>query len=114
VSDDKAPQPELLTAEAGEELLAGDDRSTVDVYIPEWKKTVRLRQLSGAESVGLSELPTKEGLFHIAAMSIIDAKGERIFKDPDRLKVKSAAALSRIQDAALKLNGLVQTISKNG
>lgn len=114
MSDDK---PDLLTAEGVEEIFATDDRATVDVYIPEWKKTVRLRQLTAAESVKMAEVPVNDGLLHIVSMSIVDASGNRLFKDHDRLRGRSAAALSRIQDEALKLNGLtgkVATAVKNG
>lgn len=95
---------ELLGADGVEELLAADDRATVDVYVPEWKKTIRLRQITGAQSVAITEL-SGTGLFQIIAWSAIDANGNPLFKDADRLKGKSAAALKLLQEAALKLNG---------
>lgn len=97
-------EPELLSADSVEDLLVADDRTTVDVYVPEWKKTVRLRQLTGAESIAITEVKGT-GLFEIVSMSAVDANGSKLFKDPERLKGKSAGALKRIQDAALLLNG---------
>lgn len=118
MSDDKPakPAPDLLSADGVEDLLAADDRTTVDLYVPEWKKTIRLRQLTGAEATAMSDVPNKEGMLHIVAMSIVDANGNRLFKDPERLRAKSAAALSRIQDAALQLNfpGKGVATAKNG
>jgi hypothetical protein len=99
------PTPELLGPDGVEEILAADDRLTVDVYVPEWKKTIRLRQLTAAESVQLTQIPKNEGLTTIVAMSAIDAAGNKLFKDVDRLKGKSAAALARLQEEALRLNG---------
>lgn len=96
---------ELLGADNVEELLTVDDRVTVDVYIPEWRKTVRLRQWTAAEGILITEAPKTDGLVTIVALSVVDANGNRLFKDVDRLKGKSAAALKRIQDAAMKLNG---------
>lgn len=104
MSDTK--QAELLGAEGVEELLAGDDRTTVDVYVPEWKKTVRLRQLTAAEMLAISEAPKNDGMFLLISMSAIDAQGNRLFKDVDRLRGKTAAALAVLQTAGLKLNGM--------
>lgn len=117
MDEPKAP-PELLTADAVEALLEQDDRATLDLYVPEWKKTVRLRQLTGSEAIRISEIPKNEGLPTIVALSCIDPRtGERLFKDIDRLKGKSGGALSRIQEQALILNGFqkgVLAAAKNG
>lgn len=113
----KPASPDYLEAGDVDELLAQDDRRTIDVYVPEWKKTVRIRQLSAAESIIITELPKNEGLTTIVSLSCVGANGGRLFKDSDALKGKSAAALSRIQDAALKLNGFTTNAvaaAKNG
>lgn len=112
MADEQADEPEtksladLLSADDIEAILATDDRATVDVYVPEWKKTVKLRQWTGAEGVALADVPKKELAFHIMSLSIVDAKGNRLFKDPAVLKGRSAAVASLIQEEALKLNGL--------
>lgn len=95
----------LLTADDVEALLVADDLATVEVFVPEWKRTVRLRQLTAADSMIISASPARDGLILIVSMSVVDASGNRLFKEPERLKGKSAGALSRIQNEALKLNG---------
>lgn len=115
MSDPK--QAELLEASGVEELLAADDRVTIDVYVPEWKKTVRLRQLTAAQIIVISEADKKDGMFLAVSMCAVDARGELLFKDPDRLRGKSANAMSLLQNAVMKLNGLsanAVAIAKNG
>lgn len=96
----------LLGSDDVEELLAADDRATVDVYVPAWKKTLRMRQLTAAEMLIISEAPKADGMFLLISMSVIDASGNRLFKDADRLKGKTAAALAVLQTAGLKLNAM--------
>jgi hypothetical protein len=96
----------LLSADDVDALFSGDDRTTVDLYIPEWKKTVRLRQLCAADLQAIQDIPKGEGMSLMVALSVVDASGNRLFKDHSRLNARSVAVLSRIQDAALKLNGL--------
>jgi hypothetical protein len=123
MSDEKAKEEvQLLSADDVEGLLAGDDLATADVYVPEWKRTVRLRQMTAAEAVQLGEAPRADSLPLICALSIVDEHGKKIIKDHKKLVGKSAAALSRIQEAALKLNALdlranalrAMVIAKNG
>jgi hypothetical protein len=111
------PKEGLLTADGVEELLAGDDRATVDVYIPEWKKTIRLRQMTAAEMFVISEADKKDGMFLAVSMCAVDANGNLLFKDPERLRGKSANAMSVLQNAVMKLNGLsvnAAALAKNG
>lgn len=97
-----------LTAE---EILSCEDRPTEEVSVPEWgKRKVRIRALSAAQVIKLSDLPSKnDALVFIVAASVVNKAGEPLFKaeDIERLKEKSVAALGRIQDAALKLNNMV-------
>lgn len=95
---------ELLSADDAEAILGMDDRTTVEVYVPEWRRRVRLRQLTGAESIDLAGAD-KDGMLRIVAMSVVDDKGRRIFPDHDRLRGRSAGALQLLQAEALKLNG---------
>ena len=115
MSDPKAA--ELLGADGVEELLAADDRATIDVYVPEWKKTIRLRQMTAAELFVISEADKKDGMFLAVSMCAVDANGNLLFKNPDRLRGKSANAMSFLQDAVMKLNGLsvnAAGLAKNG
>lgn len=114
---DPKQQTELLTADGVEELLVADDRATLDIYVPEWKKTIRLRQMTAAEIFVISEADKKDGMFLAVSMCAIDANGNLLFKDPNRLRGKSANALSLLQNAVMKLNGLsvdAAAIAKNG
>lgn len=103
MSDDTAKQ--LLTADDVEALLVADDLTTVDVYVPEWKKTCRVRQLTAAQSLELADASRRESMLLIVAMSVVDVEGKRLFKDHERLRGRSAGALNLLQTAALKLNG---------
>ena len=107
MGDEREPESDLLTAEDVDEFFKGDDRTTVDYYVPEWKKTLRLRQLSAAELGQFRQVPNGEGMALMVALSVVDAKGERVFKDHTRLQSRNAGVLDRIQDEALKLNGLL-------
>jgi hypothetical protein len=110
-------QTELLTADGVEELLVADDRATIDVYVPEWKKTIRLRQMTAAEIFIISETDKKDAMFVAVAMCAVDGNGNLLFKDPNRLRGKSANAMSLLQNEVMKLNGLsinAAAIAKNG
>jgi len=109
MSDDKPTKPEaaFLSADDVEDLFSADDRTTVDLYIPEWKKNIRLRQLSAAELHEFQDVPKKDSMALMVALSVVDANGNRVFKDHQKLNTRSVAVLDRIQDAALKLNGLL-------
>lgn len=110
-------QTELLTADGVEELLVADDRATIDVYVPEWKKRIRLRQMTAAELFKISEVDKKDGMFIAVAMCAVDANGNLLFKDPERLRGKSANAMSLLQSEVMKLNGLsvnAAAFAKNG
>jgi hypothetical protein len=107
----------LLTRE---QIIGADDRKTVDVEVPEWGGTVRLRGMSGAErdeyeagiiSVGANgsrEVNLKNMRARLVAFSCIDEAGEHMFSadDVSALGEKSAAALERVFDVARKLSGL--------
>lgn len=116
------PTKQLLTADDVEGILAADDLTTIDVFIPEWKRTVRLRQMTAADAGLVSDAPKGESLPLICALSIVDANGNRLFKDYKRLMSKSAAALARVQEEVLKLNGMdlrasairAMVLAKNG
>jgi hypothetical protein len=111
VSDDKAPLP-LLSAD---EILSVDDAEVVEIPVPEWKGTIRLRVLPADEGLALSErmqaLPKEkqsESLFMLLAAVIVGMDGAILFDTSERLaklRGRSQKVLLRLQGEALKLQG---------
>lgn len=102
-----------------EQILQAEDLVYEDVEVPEWGGTVRVRGLTGAERdqfeasiVSLngrqSKVDTRNVRAKLAALTIIDEDGKRLFTDQDvqQLGLKSAAALDRVFDVAQRLSGL--------
>ena len=102
-------------------ILSANDRLTEVVDVPEWGGRVRVRSLTGAERDRLEqsavetrgksrELNMKNLRAKLVALSVIDAKGTRVFQDHDvaLLGEKSAAALQRVWDVASRLSGLTE------
>lgn len=107
----------LLTAS---DILEADDIRSEYVEVPEWGGTVKIQGLTGeqrnrvgalmrAESKKTSE---EEALSYfqmrIAAASMVDEDGKRVFSQNDvaKLAKKSAAAIQRVYDVAAKLSGI--------
>jgi len=98
--------------------------------VPEWGGSVFVRGMTGAErsrfeqsitkiqgknvSVNLDNVPVR-----ITIMCTVDEQGQRLFGDDDmaELNAKSASALNRIMEVAMRLSGLsgaeIEAISKN-
>lgn len=106
----------LLTKAA---IIAAQDIQTIDVDVPEWGGTVRLKGMTGAERDAFEESMTKmEGdkrvpnlvnmRAKLVACSLVDDAGAPVFtlEEVSLLASKSAAALSRCSDAAQKLSGM--------
>ena len=98
-------------------ILAADDLKRESVEIPEWGGTVWVRVMTGAErddwerqildSRGLdNKTNLSNARARLAVLCACGENGERLFGDEDLDAVggKSAAALERIFDLALKLN----------
>lgn len=103
------------------------------VVIPEWKNEdgspleLTLRAMSAQDKDKWeTNLSGKNGQFNLenirarlAAMSIVDEKGELVFSDSDLMALgkKSGAAMARIYEAAEKLNYMskddLEKLSKN-
>lgn len=109
---------QYLSAEA---ILGADDLAYEDVEVPEWGGTVRVRELPGTERdkfeagfVGKDGKGVRaeglEGLrARLAAASIVDADGKPLFRsaaEVKRLGEKSATALQRVCDVAMRLSGI--------
>lgn len=117
----------LLTRDA---ILQAQDLPTVDVEVPEWGGTVRVRALTGAERDAFEQSiveqrgkSTKMNLANLraklVALTVVDEEGKRLFSDADAklLGQKSALALNRVFEVAQKLSGLspedVEELTKN-
>lgn len=94
-------------------ILGASDLDTEEVEVPEWGGTVLVRGLSGNERDKLEESITKNGKVSLdsfsaklAAASIVDDNGDRMFSQSDvkKLGQKSARALNRVQAAAQRLS----------
>lgn len=116
-----------LTKEA---ILAAADIKSELVSVPEWGGEVLVRGLTGAErdrfeadslrqsgrghSVSLDNIKAR-----LCALAMVDDGGKRLFADTEvsKLGEKSAAALTRVYEAAQRLSGLrpddVEEIRKN-
>jgi len=100
-----------------EQILGADDRKTVELEVPEWNGIVYLRMMSGRERDALEDSmqPGKNGKQNFkgfrsrfAALVLADETGKRLFTDAEAIQLgeKSAAALDRILDRGLEINGM--------
>lgn len=95
-------------------ILNADDRSTVDIDVPEWGGSVRLQVMSAQQRDDY-----EQALFHskkgerlrnvrasLVAFCVVDDDGNAMFaaEDVEALGRKSAAAVNRLFEAAQKLN----------
>jgi hypothetical protein len=103
-----------------DEILKADDLKVVDVDVPEWGGVVRVRALSGVErdqyEVSIIERAA-DGSYvdnfvnrraKLAALSIIDENGARMFSADDVVALgnKSTSALSTVLAAINELSGI--------
>ncbi|MDT3395432.1 hypothetical protein RKE29_01995 [Streptomyces sp. B1866] len=106
---------------SAEQILGSADLAYEDVPVPEWGGTVRVRELPGTERdkfeaqfVGKDGRSVRaEGLegfrARLAAAAIVDADGRPVFRSAaeiKRLGEKSATALQRVCDVAMRLSKL--------
>ena len=105
-----------------EQIKSVSDLETLDVEVPEWGGTVRLKSLTGAErdrfeasvvqgqgkntTVNMQNLRAK-----LVAQSAIGEDGKSLFSEEDVkwLGEKSAKALNRLFNAAQQLSGLSES-----
>jgi|SRR5690625_1355246 len=117
-----AKKPMLLSRE---DILRADDLPRELVDVEEWGGAVYVRGLTAAErdkfEASLFETkgkgPNARQVFKgedvrakLAALTMVDAEGNRIFNDGDvkALAKKSAQALSRVYDVASRLSGMTK------
>ena len=94
-----------------DQILGADDLGLVEVSVPEWGGSVSLRVMRGHErdafEVRMSAEDRANVRARLAALSIVDEAGVRLFSDDDieALGEKSASALNRVFERAMSLNG---------
>jgi hypothetical protein len=111
----------LLTRD---QILDAQDLKSEDVDVPEWGGSVRVRELTASERDAVEAASTSiriekgqaqtdfnkavmEGFrARLAAYSIVDEAGNRLFTDQDMLALgkKSSSAMQRVFDVAMKLS----------
>lgn len=93
-----------------DQILAIDDLPREEVAIAEWKGSVFVRALTGAERDQLERMISKDTVSRakIVALCVVDADGKRLFseKDVDALAGKHGGALEKIVNAALRFNAI--------
>src|SRR5688572_12784372 len=96
-----------------DEIIEADDIKREGVPVPEWGCTVFVQVMSGVERDAFEQaclgddgkMSTANIRAKLAAHTVVDDKGKRVFSDSDAelLGAKSAAALDRIFSVASKL-----------
>ena len=96
-----------------DQILGAVDFNYVDVEVPEWGGSVRLRGLSASErdefeaSVGINKDLTNMRA-KMVVNCLIDEDGNRLFKSSDakQLGEKNALVVNRLFDECRKLSGM--------
>lgn len=111
-----------------EEILAAADVKSIDVEVPEWGGTVRVREMSGTQrdlyEQELVARQDKDKVMHnvralLVTYTAVDETGAALFTpaDVEELGKKSSTALDRVFQAACKLNGIgqpaLEVVAKN-
>jgi hypothetical protein len=104
-----------------DQILRAVDTEYETVDVPEWGGKVRVKTLTGDERDGYEQslidqrgnvtAPKLAGAqARLCALSIVDDDGERLFSDSDvkALGAKSAQALNRVFDVAVRLSRMTQ------
>ena len=111
-------------------ILGAQDIRTEDVLVPEWGGTVKVRGMTGTQRNAFeksitrekpagnrtarrtgqttTEIIAEEVKTRLVAWCVVDEHGTRVFHDDDlqALNEKSASALEKIVDAAMRLSGM--------
>ena len=98
-----------------DDILKANDLKTVDIEVPEWDGTVRLRVVTSKERHRFQSdiAKAKDGIppdfmekFLVACA--VDEKGNQLFSDEDvqTLRNKSAVVLTKLFNEAAALNGM--------
>jgi hypothetical protein len=101
-------------------ILTAQDLKHEDIEVPEWGGLVRVRGLKGVErdefesSIvvtnpdGTTRVESKAMRARLVSLTAIDDRGVRLFTAEDVIALgqKSAAALERVFDVAMRLSGM--------
>lgn len=104
-----------------EDVLSVDDREYVNVLVPEWGGSVRLRVLTALEALDFHEQlknpnVSKKAMIRLVHLCAVNADGTQMFPRPDQVDAlgkKNIKALMRLQDAALEINDLLPEAEKD-
>ncbi|WP_087686809.1 hypothetical protein [Pandoraea sp. PE-S2R-1] len=104
-----------------DQILAANDRKTVDVPVPEWGGVIRLAVMTGAERdsfhASREGRGTGIGDFEAAllAATIVGADGNQVFSidDIESLRGKNKDVLDHLAGEAATLNGIGQKAQEN-
>jgi len=116
----EAAEKPVLVLLSRQDILTAKDLKHEDVEVPEWGGLVRVRGLKGVErdefesSIvvtnpdGTTRVESKAMRARLCSLTIIDERGVRLFMAEDLLALgqKSAAALERVFDVAMRLAGM--------
>ena len=101
-----------------EQILQADDLRHMDVEVPEWGGTVRVRVATARERAKFQQMiGNAKGnlpdnfMEKFVATCTVDEKGKPLFPGPDDIKClseKSAVALTKVFNAAAELNGMTE------
>lgn len=95
-----------------EQILAADDLPREAVEVPEWGLTVWVRTITASQRDAFEGALSKDQFADVrarlAAYALCDEDGSPLFTDADikALGQKSAAALTRISEVAMRLNAV--------
>ena len=103
------PKPKRFLSAA--EILASQDLETVDVEVPEWGGTVRLRAMSGEEATKFVDSlggKTSTSAVKVVMLCAIDEEGNPLVSGEqlELLAKKSLRAILRLQKEVLRINGM--------
>ena len=102
-----------------DQILGADDLGLVELPVPEWGGSVFLRVMRGVERDAFEVRMAAEDRANVrarmAALSIVDEQGVRLFSDEDieALGQKNAKALNRVMERAMELNGFTEQDVEN-
>lgn len=97
-----------------ESILAAEDLPLEEVAVPEWGGTVYVKTMTGAErdriEAAYNKEPGRDFRARMAVATVCDETGKRLFTERDvaPLSAKSAAALDRILEVAMRLSAFTK------
>ncbi len=106
-----------------EEILGAEDLKTEEVPVPEWGGSVMVREMSALEREEFRAVSVAEDgsvnphnfAARLAAATICDGRGNRLFglEEAEALGRKSARALTRVADVAMRLSAIERRTAEN-